>query len=337
MGKHTRSNARTERRPSVVVIGGGTGTFTVLSGLKKYPIDLTAIVAMSDNGGSTGVLRDEYGVLPPGDLRQCLVALSEAETYMRDLFAFRFDRGNLEGHSFGNLLISTLEQVTGSFEKAVRYAGEILKIHGEVIPVTLSNVHVVTELGNGKVLKGEHALSEYQLLSRFGIKKMQLVPPAVVNPRALAAIRNADLIIVGPGNLYASLVPHVLVQSMASALARSSARTVFVCNIMNKHGHTDDFTVGDYVECFEKFGGTGRIFDTVLYNTKKPSARLLKKYVDEGEPVAYRKAPSLKGRTVIGCALLADTLYARKPGDMLQRTLIRHDADTLAQALMKLL
>src|SRR3989338_8459514 len=219
----------------IVVIGGGTGTFTVLSGLKHYHAELTAIGTMADNGGSTGRLRDEFGVLPPGDLRQCLVALSEADTVMRKLFNHRYEHGDLAGHNFGNIFISTLEQVTGSLDKALHVAGKILQIHGQVIPVTLDKVRLVAELKNGKVLKGESALSDYQLVSRFGIKKIYLAPKAKANPEALRAIMEADLVIVGPGNLYASLIPNFLVHGVGNALVKSGAKKVYIANLMNKN------------------------------------------------------------------------------------------------------
>src|SRR6185436_7247989 len=223
----------------VVTIGGGTGTFTVLSGLKKYPLELTAIISMADDGGSTGRLRDEFGVLPPGDLRQGLVALSEDGSTMRKLFNHRYEKGGLEGHSFGNLFISTLEQVTGNLDKALDVAGEILKIRGRVVPVTLTKVKLVTELKNGKMLEGEDVLGNYQLVSRFGIKRIYLKPKAQPNPKALQAIKEADVIVIGPGDLYTTMIPNLLV--IGKAIAKSKAKKIFVANLMNKHGHTDDF------------------------------------------------------------------------------------------------
>ncbi|HEY9585349.1 MAG TPA: gluconeogenesis factor YvcK family protein [Candidatus Paceibacterota bacterium] len=350
---------------SVVIIGGGTGTFTVLSGLKHYGVDLTAVVTMADDGGSTGRLRDEFGVLPPGDLRQCLVALSEADQVMRKLFNYRFDKGELAGHAFGNIFISTLEKVTGSLDRALDVAGRILNIRGRVIPVTLSKVSLVAELKNGKVLHGESALSDYQLVSRFGVKKIFLTPKAKANPKALRAIKEADLIVVGPGNLYASLIPNFLVAGIGRALIASKAKKVYVANLMNKNGHTDDFLVSDYVRVLEAAVGSparGRpragkkgVFDAVVYNTKKPAGALLRKYADEGEPVVCgpksafgrsderfprnRFSPEcLKGDfELIGTNLLADDLAKTAKKDMLRRTLIRHDSEKLAKVLMSLI
>lgn len=321
---------------NVVVIGGGTGTFTVLSGLKKYPhLALTAIVTMADDGGSTGILRDEFGVLPPGDLRQCLVALAKDGSVLRKLFNHRYEKGSLAGHSFGNIFISTLEQVTGSLDKALDTIGNILKIKGSVVPVTLSKVRLIAKLKNGKVLTGENEITSYQLLSRFGIDSLSLSPKARVNPKALTAIAQADLIVVGPGNLYASLIPNFLVRGIGTALARSKAKKVYVANLMNKHGHTDDFTVADYVKALEHYSAPCS-FDVVIYNTKKPPRALLTKYSDEGEPVSARH--ELRERyQVIGKDLLSRSREKPQKKDLLRRTLIRHDSDKLATAIVSLI
>lgn len=321
----------------VVVIGGGTGTFTVLSGLKHLPnIELTAIVTMADDGGSTGVLRDEYGVLPPGDLRQCLVALSDEGMIMRKLFNHRFDRGTLKGHSFGNIFISTLEQITGDLAHALDVASKILHVKGRVLPVTFDKVALCAELHNGKILNGESEFMHYQLVSRYGIKKIALQPRARANPKALAAIREADMIIVGPGKLYTSILPNFLVAGVAKAFVASKAKKVYVANLMSQQGHTDNFTVEGYVDELEHYIGTSGVFDVVHYNNKKANPHLLKKYADEGEPVVCdhkRKVPY----RLIGANLLADTLAKTQKKDMLRRTLIRHDAKKLSKAIISML
>lgn len=323
--------------PKVVVIGGGTGTFTVLSGLKHLPLDLTAIVTMADDGGSTGRLRDEFGVLPPGDLRQCLVALSDADLVMRKLFNHRYAKGELAGHNFGNIFISTLEQVTGSLDKALDLAGEILNIRGRVVPVTLTKVALIAELKNGKIIKGEDALGDYQLLSRFGIKKIFLKPKATANPKALRAIREADLVVVGPGDLYTSLIPNFLVSGVGSALIKSKAKKVYIANLMNKHGHTDDFSVSDYVRTLERVIGKKNIFDVVIYNTKRPPALLVRKYADEGEPVVCTEECLRSSFELVGTNLLSEKLAKTAKKDLLRRTLIRHDSDKLAKIIAQLL
>ncbi len=326
-----------QKNKKIVILGGGTGSFTVLSGLKHYPVDLTAVVTMADDGGSTGRLRDEFGVLPPGDLRQCLVALSRADLVMRKLFNYRFEKGELAGHSFGNIFISTLEQVTGSLDRALDVAGEVLNIRGRVVPVTLTKVDLVAELMNGKVLHGESALSDYQLVSRFGIKKIYLTPKAKANPKAIVAIKEADLIIVGPGNLYASLIPNFLVQGVGAAFVRSKAKKIYIANLMNKHGHTDDFFVSDYVRVLESTIGKKDVFDAVIYNTKKPGTGLIRKYADEGEPVVCGPECAKGNFALIGANLLADTIAKTIKKDFLRRTLIRHDSDKLAKVIMQLL
>jgi uncharacterized cofD-like protein len=317
----------------IVTIGGGTGTFTVLSGLKKFPLDLTAIISMADDGGSTGRLRDEFGVLPPGDLRQGLVALSEDGSTMRKLFNHRYEKGDLMGHSFGNLFISTLEQVTGSLDKALDVAGEILKIRGRVVPVTLTKVRLITELRNGKMLEGEDMLGNYQLVSRFGIKRIYLKPAATPNPKALQAIKEADMIVIGPGDLYTTIIPNLLV--IGKAIAKSKAKKIFVANLMNKHGHTDDFKISDYIDVMERVIGKQNVFDVVIYNTKKPSKALVKKYSDEGEPVDYKATGKKLPYKMLGFPLLAAGAVKLSKADKAQHSLIRHDSDKLAKAILK--
>lgn len=325
-----------ETLKKIVVIGGGTGTFTVLTGLKRYPVDLTAIVTMADDGGSTGRLRDEFGVLPPGDLRQCLVALSEADVVMRKLFNHRYEKGELAGHSFGNIFISTLEQVTGSLDKALDVAASVLNIRGRVVPVTLDKIALHAELKNGKVLNGESAFMEYQLVSKYGIKKIYLDPDGSANPKALKAIEEADLIIVGPGKLYTSILPNFLVHGVSRAFIRSKAKKIFIANLMSQQGHTDNFSVTDYVRTLEEYIGK-KVFDTALYNTKAPPLQLVKRYADEGEPVVCTSVCKKSGYGLVGRDLLADGVAKTPKKDLLRRTLIRHDPDKLAKIIMQLL
>lgn len=320
----------------IVTIGGGTGTFTVLSGLKKYPLDLSAIVTMSDNGGSSGRLRDEYGVLPPGDIRQCLVALSESDAVMRKLFMHRYEKGDLSGHNFGNIFISTLEQVMGSLDKALDVVGKVLNIRGRVVPVTLSPVDLVTELKNGKILEGEQALSTYQLVSKFGIKKMTLQPKPKLNPKALTAIAEADMIIVGPGNLYSSLVPNLLVPGIGKAIVAANAKKVVIANLINRHGHTDEFSVNDYVRILEGFIGKPGVFDAVIYNTKRPAKALVRRYSDEGTLVERGFEENMPLQYV-GADILSERVPKKSKTDVIARALIRHDSDKLARVITGLL
>ncbi len=325
----------THNRPKIVTIGGGTGHFTLLSGLKKHDVDITAIVSMADNGGSTGELRDELGALPPGDLRQCLVALSEADQDMRQLFTYRFDRGRLAGHTCGNLLISALEQITGSIDKAVEHAGDILKIRGRVVPVTCDDTHLIMTLKNGKVLKGEHAIDFYQLISHFGVASIKLAPKATLNPHARAAIKNADAIIVGPGDLYTSVLPNFLVSGMAKAILSSPAKKIFVGNLMNKHGQADNMSIKDYVDAFTREVGQS-FFTHAIYNTTKIPPELLARYLDEGEPLVGVREKFDGTTTYVGTPLLATRPPKRAKGDKLARSYIRHDQDKLAAAIIAL-
>jgi uncharacterized cofD-like protein len=217
----TSTPSAPKRGPKIVVIGGGTGSFSVLSGLKNYAHDITAIVNMSDDGGSTGILRDELGVLPPGDIRQCLVALSQSDQIMRDLFNYRFAEGTFEGHSFGNLFLTALEKVTGSFDAAVGTASQVLNISGRVVPVTLTNSQLVLARADGTRLTGQHAIEGAQLTPR---PKLSLTPSPTLNPEAAATIAAADLIVIAPGNLYASLAPTLIVPGLGAAVAGSPAK-----------------------------------------------------------------------------------------------------------------
>jgi len=320
---------------NIVVIGGGTGTFTVLSGLKKYPHNLTAIVSMADDGGSTGRLRDELGVLPPGDIRQCLVALSEADILLRDLFNYRFNGGNLDGHSFGNLFISAFEKITGDLDKALEEVSNVLKIKGRVLPITLDKVQLRAKLENGTELNGENEINNSWLLSKFGIKRLFLNPQAKANPRAIQAILEADAIVVGPGNLYCSIVPNLLVKGIPEAIRKSKALKIYICNVMTKHGHTDGFKVNDFVNAIEEYLGD-KIFDYIIFNNKKPSAALLGRYSSEGDWVKSEES-ILKNRRFIGANLVSPELYRQDPADKLKRTLIRHDPDKLAKVIISLL
>ncbi len=262
---------------NVVVVGGGTGTFVVLSALKEYPVKLTAIVSMTDDGGSTGILRDQYGVLPPGDVRRALVALSESSDTMRDLFNYRFDNGGLHGHSFGNLFLSALEKVTGSFDAALKEASLILKINGEVVPATLEDSRLWARLASGKIIKGETNIDIPKASDRGRIKEVWLEPEAQMNPRVKKVLHDADLVIVGPGDLYTSIVPNLLVRGMRQEMKKSKAKKVYVCNLMTKAGETDGFKAEDFMGEMEKYLGKG-VLDYAIFNDKRPSPQIMRRY-----------------------------------------------------------
>ena len=321
----------------VVTIGGGTGSFTLLSGLKKYPLELSAIVSMADDGGSTGILRDELGVLPPGDVRQCLVALSDTPDMLRELMNYRFAEGGLEGHSFGNLFLSALEKITGDFGRGVEEAATILNVRGQVIPVTLSNTRLYMELKNGDVLSGEHEINISQKFEEVGVKKVSLRPRPKCNPLAVKKILEADLIIIGPGNHYCAIIPNLLVPGMAEALRKTKAKIVYNCNLISKHGQTDLFTLEDYVREINGYIGRDRI-DYVTYNIKKPPAELLKKYQADGLLVPFLNNGKRKYRVIRADVLSERKTFRRKEDKIAHtRAFIRHDPEKLAKVLVMLL
>ncbi len=313
----------------IVVIGGGTGNFAVLKGLKNYDVDLSAIVSMADDGGSTGILRDELGVLPPGDVRQCLVALSDSSRLMRSLMNYRFENGGLGGHSFGNLLLSALEKVTGSFEKAVEEAGKILNIKGKVIPVTTHQVRLKMILSNRKILEGEREIYLSQEIDQ-GYKSIYLEPYPKANPHALHEIANADMVVVGPGGLHTSLIPNLLVEGLVDALRASQAKKAFVVNLMNRKGQTTGFKVSHYLQEITRFIGDD-IFDYILVNNQSPPQTLIDVYAEEGDLVQN----DLSEFRVVHASLLGE-LREQPVKDFIKRSLIRHDPKKLAQELMKI-
>ena len=327
----------TTKGPRIVVIGGGTGSFTVLSGLKYYARDITAIVNMSDDGGSTGMLRDELGVLPPGDIRQCLVALSESDQIMRDLFNYRFEEGTFGGHSFGNIFLTALEKTTGSFAQAVRTASRVLNISGRVIPVTLTNAKLVLTQPDGNQVIGQHAIEGAKFQPGHA-PNLALEPSPRLNPEAKAAIEAADLVVISPGNLYASLAPTLIVPGIGEALAASKARVIYVSNLVTKPGQTDAFEVQDFAREIERFAGT-ECLNYVIYNQRKPGKRLLEKYARAGEYAVEFDADKLarKHYKTLAGDLLSDTIPKLSAADqIIPRTLIRHDADKTARLIMQI-
>ena len=317
------------RKKNIVVLGGGTGTYTVLLGLKKHKLNLTAVVSMADDGGSTGVLRDELGVLPPGDVRQCLVALSRSDLLMRKLINYRFQNGGLKGHSFGNILLSALEKVGGNFDTAVEKASEILRLEGKVIPATLQKARLVAYV-NGKVLRGESSLSTASLR---GLKKLALQPRVKANPKALRAIKEADLIVIGPGDFYCSLAPVLLIDGVTKAICKSKAKKAYICNLMTKIRHTEGWSVAKFTERMQEYLGCE--LDLVIYNNKRPSAALIRKYAIKGErPV--RVEGNLSKDKFFGADLISKKIPEFQKGDRIKRSLIRHNPDRLAKLLLKI-
>ncbi len=280
--KVIKKTTTTKSKKKIVVIGGGTGVYTLLSALRNDFDDLTAIVTMADDGGSAGILREEFGMLPPGDIRRALVALSSSDNKMlADLFAYRFEEGvGLTGHNFGNLLITALHRLTGNFEKAIQEAGKILGIKGKVIPVTLQSSKLMAELENGQVVEGETNLDIPKHDGHLRIKRIWLKPAAKINPRAREAIMSADLIIIGPGDLYTSLIPNLLVDGVRESLKNTKGKVAYFVNVMTKFGETHGFAASDFVNVIREYLGDG-VLDFVVMNNAKPSPQRLSGYIRE--------------------------------------------------------
>jgi uncharacterized cofD-like protein len=320
-------NSMTKKR-RVVVIGGGTGVFVVLSALKNLPIHLSAIITMADSGGSTGILREEFGILPPGDVRRALIALSHSDNkILAKLFNYRFNESYfLDGHSFGNLFLTALERITGDFQKAILEAGKILNISGEVIPVTLQHCHLLAKLKNGQIIYGEAAIDRRKEKNPSPIKTIWLQPAVKINPLARDAISKADIIIIGPGDLYTSILPNFLVKGVKEAVKKSRAQKIFITNIMTKKGETDNFTTADFIRVFEKFVGRD-ILDYVLINTRKPDRKRIKKYQEEGS----RFVKIVLDKNLLLKYKIIKTDLLRNKG------LLRHDPIKLKDALEKII
>jgi len=311
-----------EKNKKVVVIGGGTGVFTVLSGLKKYPLDLSAIVSMADDGGSTGKLREEFGILPPGDVRRALVALSNADKHLSDLFNFRFDEGVLKGHNFGNLFIMALERMEGDFQKAVNLAGKLLGVEGKIIPVTLDNVKLVAKMENGEMVYGETNIDVPKHNGFLRIKEIFLKPSAKINPYAVDALKSADVIIIGPGDLFTSIVPNLLVKGMQKAISSSKAKKFYIVNLMTKFGETNKFKGSDFLSVLEKYLGKN-VIDEVIINIGKPSFSRLKKYAEEHAEIVRSDIKLSRNLKIIKADLLRSKGF------------LRHDPDKLAKIIFQ--
>lgn len=323
--------------PRVVTIGGGTGSYASLMGLKKHPLKLTAIVNMIDNGGSSGKLRDELGVLPPGDIRQCLVALSESSKLLRDMFNFRFEEGGLKGHSFGNIFLSTLEKQTGSMKKAISEVGKILSIKGSVVPVTFTKSNLCVDLADGKTILGETHIDVLDKRDkRAKIIKAYLSPQAKINEDARDAILNADYILIGPGDLYTSIIPNLLVKGTAAAIKKSKAKKIYVLNLMTKYGQTTNYKASDHHEILKEYLGKG-VLDYILVNSKMPKKQVLSWYEEYHEqPVEDDLKDSLKHK-IIRRDLIKDVIIKKSDSDELRRSIIRHDSEKLAAEIMDLI
>ena len=317
----------------VTILGGGTGSFVVLSGLKSQPVDLAAIVTMMDSGGSTGRLRDQLGVLPPGDLRQCLVALSDAPILWRELFLYRFEHGDLKGHNFGNIFISALQKVSDDYQEVIDTASYVLKTKGKVIPVTFEDTHLGVEYMSGKILKKEGTIDEDNL-EKTKIKRAFLEPEVKAHQNAIARIQESDTIIIGPGDLYTSIIPILLTKGMKEAIQNSKAKVIYNLNLMNKNGQTTDYKGSDHVEDITEYAG--REPDIVVVNSAQIPQNILEWYKTHNETVTENDLASSQYKgTVVQADLISDQEFNKSESDVLSRSILRHDAQKLTNVLLE--
>jgi uncharacterized cofD-like protein len=323
-------------KKKVVVMGGGTGTFVVLSGLKHYPVDLTAIVTMADTGGSARFERDLFGLLPNSDVRKALIGLAEVNGrsggLLRELFSYRFDRGELAGMTFGNVFLVALTQVLGSQEEAIERAGEILRIKGKVLPVTMDKVDLVARYEDGSEVVGEHLIDEPEHDGKLRIIELSTQPVGRIFDSAQTAIAAADVIVFGPGDLYTSTLAPVVVDEVASVIASSKAKLVYVVNLMTKYGQTYGFKASDHVGEMEKY--VGRKMDGVVINNAVLPAEALAKYAAE-QAVPVEDDLGTDPR-VVRAKVLQPAEIEPENGDVLKRSLLRHDPEKLAKVVVNL-
>jgi len=325
-----------KRVKKVVCLGGGTGTSIVLSGLKKYPIDLTVIVTMFDSGGSSGRLRKEIGILPLGDIRQGLTSTASYVPYL-DYFNLRDG-----GENMGNYLIAEEERKTGSLERAINKWRNKLRTKAKIFPVTLKEADIVAILKDNRRVEKEERIINYSAISKIGVKRLVLEPRVKANPKAISAIKKADLIIIGPGKFYTSIIPIFLVEGITEAIRKSRAKKIFICNLMTQVGNTDNFSVEDFLRILEKYLNKD-IIDYVIVNTGKLPSKLIKevkKVFPKAEFIKYDKN-LFKNKKFIGADVLDKKIRKLNPRDILvkkanQRTMVLHNSDKLAKIILKL-
>lgn len=305
----------------MVVIGGGTGLSSILSGLKEYTSEITAIVAMSDDGGSSGVLRHEMDMVPPGDVRNCLVSLAECDDLLRGLFNYRFTEGALDGHSFGNLFLAALSRVTGDFESAVKATSQILKVRGKVLPSTARKVSLVAVHADGTKTTGETRISA----SGRPIERVELKPAAdAVGAEIRTAIENADAVVLGPGSLYTSIIPNLVIDGMPDAIRATRARTIYVANITTQPGETDNFNVSDHLRALEKTIECGWEPDCVVVNSGKPPEEIVEKYREKNQDLVKLDDDAVAR---YGGRIVTSDVICRK-------NFLRHDPQRTAKVIM---
>ena len=321
------SHNRKKENPSVVCIGGGTGLSTMLRGLKNVFSDVTAIVTMADDGGGSGVLRRELDMPPPGDLRNCIIALSDTEDLLRDVMNYRFHDGSLRGQSLGNLFLAALTDLNGGIDAAAEKMCRILHSRGRVLPVTGEKVTIVAELEDGSSVAGESHIFAAKKERNCRIKNVRMEPPdAPALPKCVGAIERADLLILGPGSLYTSIIPNLLTEGIPDAIRRSRAMKLYICNVMTQDGETENYTVSDHVRALFDHAG-GPIFDKCLANTLPAPEALLKKYAAEDAGQLFADEEELEK---LGVAVYTAPLASAETG------YYRHDPEALAREILRI-
>lgn len=312
--------------PKIVVVGGGTGLSTMLRGLKYYTANITAIVTVADDGGGSGDLREDLGVLPPGDIRNCILALADTEPLMEELMQYRFPDGRLKNQSFGNLFLAAMAGVSNNFEDAVQKMSSVLAVTGKVLPVTLDDVNLVATLENGLVVTGESQIPKEAIANKSRIKTMKIMPEnAKALDDALRAIKEADAIVLGPGSLYTSIVPNLLVKDISDALRKTNAIKIYISNIMTQPGETDEFTVSDHLKVLKKYGGK-QIVDYVIANRGEIPKEVIQKYLDDNSIAVTIDRKEIESMNV---EIVEATLAKIRKGT------VKHDSEYLAEVLVE--
>lgn len=311
----------------VVAVGGGTGISTMLRGLKQYTSNLTAVITVADDGGGSGALRNDLGMLPPGDIRNCILALAETEPILERLLTYRFPEGKLKGQNFGNLFLAAMCGISDSFEQAVRHMGEVLAVTGRVFPVTEENVWLVAELDDHTVIRGESNIGNHHTTHPGRIKRVYFDKPHVKPVKqVLQAIQEADVIVLGPGSLYTSIIPNLLVNGVASAIQASQAKKIYICNIMTEPGETEGYTVGNHLQALYDHSDLKKV-DYCLVNSGSIPPSILKKYEMDGAGQVLIDLSRLKK---MGVRLIERDLVTIK------NDYVRHDPEKLARAVFSL-
>ena len=327
------------KEKSYIVIGGGTGTFSVLSGLKKYTDNIGAVVSMADSGGSAKKERDEWGLLPSSDIRKSLLALADVSAsdslILRKLFQYRFAKGvGVSGMTFGNLFLVALANIVKSQTKAIEMASELLRIRGRVLPVSLDHVDLVAEYMDSSKVIGEHNIDEPEHNGRIRIKKLYTNPKAKIDPHTREAINGADIIVIGPGGFYTTVIANLVVDGVVEAISQSAAKKVFIMNLMTEYGQTFGFTARDFVLEIGKYLDL-RNLDYILVNRTPIPEKILKRYIQsKASPVVNDLSGSWPFK-VVSLDLLSSIIVKKEKGDILRRSLVRHDPEAIARFCLK--